>query len=81
MQNLSRISIHNKNKKVESRHTRKKFWFVRMIKVHALGIDEHHFYVICRNGPGIKTHHLHGVKRFENTHILTAQKRAILLLL
>ena len=45
-------------------------------EMHALGIDDHHFYVICRDDAGIKTHHLHGAKSLENTHILAAQKRA-----
>lgn len=45
-------------------------------EVHALGIDDHHFFVLSRDEKGIKTHHLHGARSIENTHILAAERRA-----
>ena len=45
-------------------------------EVHALGIDDHHFFVLARNDKEIQTHHLHGGKTLDNTEILAAKKRA-----
>lgn len=45
-------------------------------EVHALGIDDHHFYVLSRDKHGLRTHHLHGGSRLGKTEILSANKRA-----
>lgn len=44
--------------------------------VHKLGVDDHHFYVVCRNGKGIKSRKLHGSSTFEGTQLLAGKKRA-----
>jgi len=50
-------------------------------EVHAVGIDDHHFYVISRDADGIKTHHLHGSARLEKTHLIAAGERTTFILL
>ncbi len=48
-------------------------------EVHSNGIDDHHFFVISRDGKGIKTHHLHGSNKLEHTSIIAARKRGFIL--
>ncbi len=48
-------------------------------EVHEKGIDDHHFFVVCRDRKGIKTHHLHGSHTLEGTSIVSSRKRAYLL--
>lgn len=45
-------------------------------EVHAIGVDDHHFFVLSRDEKGLKTHHLHGGKSLDHTEILAARKRA-----
>ncbi|MDB4837165.1 hypothetical protein OAH87_01725 [Marinomonas sp.] len=45
-------------------------------EVHLNGIDDHHFFVVSRDEKGIKTHHLHGSDKFENTSLIASGNRA-----
>jgi hypothetical protein len=45
-------------------------------EVHNVGIDDDHFYVVCRNGEDIKARKLHGSSSFEGTQLLAGKKRA-----
>lgn len=45
-------------------------------EVHSNGIDDHHFFVICRDEKGIRTHHLHGSDTLEKTNIIASGSRA-----